>query len=210
MKQVKQVRQAQAAKAAREEQDKQGRYARYRLRFARLTAFARAHRREVWIAVGVAAALVLAAVLVPLLDKDDKPGPPDPRARQYKNVDACLLTGDKGVTEGTEGAPVWAGLQDASQTTHARVNFVPVTGEQTAANATPFVNSLIQRSCDVVVAVGKAPVAAAEAAAKAHPKVRFVVVGGQAAAGNVTAVKQGDGVREDVARAVKQGVNTPG
>ncbi|MFC0846015.1 BMP family ABC transporter substrate-binding protein [Streptomyces noboritoensis] len=210
MKQVKQVRQAQAAKAAREEQDKQSRYARYRLRFARLTALARVHRRRVWIAAGAAAAVAVAAILVSVLDKDDKPGPPDPRARQYKNVDACLLTGDKGVTEGTEGAPAWAGMQDASKSTHARVSFVPVTGEQTTANATPFVNSLIQRSCDVVVAVGKAPVAAAEAAAKAHPKVRFVVVGGEAAAANVTAVKPGDGVKADVARAVEQGVNTPG
>ncbi|WHM36481.1 BMP family ABC transporter substrate-binding protein [Streptomyces sp. BPTC-684] len=210
MKQVKQVRQAQAAKAAREGQDKQGRYARYRLRFARLTALARVHRRRVRIAAGAAVAVAVAAILVSVLDEDDKPGPPDPRARQYKNVDACLLTGDKGVTEGTDGAPVWAGMQDASKATRARVNFVPVTGEQTAANATPFVNSLIQRSCDVVVAVGKAPVAAAEAAAKAHPKVRFVVVGGEAAAANVTVVKPGDGVRADVTRAVEQGVNTPG
>ncbi|MEV6547816.1 BMP family ABC transporter substrate-binding protein [Streptomyces sp. NPDC051597] len=209
MKHVKQVRQAQAAKAARQEQDKQSRYARYRLRFARLTALARAHRRRVWIAAGAAAAVVLGAVLFSVLDKDDKPGPPDPRARQYRNVDACLLTGEKGVTEGTEGAPVWAGMQDASKSTHARVNFVPVTGEQTQANATPFVNSLVQRSCDVIVAVGRAPVAAAEAAAKTQPKVRFVVVGGQAAAANVTAVKPGDSVRADVDRAVRQGVNTP-
>ncbi|MFD9795022.1 BMP family ABC transporter substrate-binding protein [Streptomyces sp. NPDC059070] len=209
MKQVKQVRQAQAAKAAREEQDKRDGYARQRVRFGRAAAFVRRHRRRVWTAAGVAAAVAAGALAVSLLGDDDKPGPPDPRARQYRDVDACLLTGPQGVTEGTPGAPVWAGLQDASAATRARVNFVPVTGEQTAGNATPFVNGLIQRSCDVVVAVGGAPVAAAEAAAKDHPKVRFVLVGGKSTAANATVVAPGDQVRAEVARAVERGVNTP-
>ncbi|WHM37544.1 BMP family ABC transporter substrate-binding protein [Streptomyces sp. BPTC-684] len=152
--------------------------------------------------------MAAAAIAGSLLALDDKPGPPDARARQYRNVDACLLTGPQGVTESTPGAPVWAGMRDASSATHARVNFVPVTGEQTQANATPFVNGLLQRSCDVVVAVGKAPVAAAAAAAKGHPKVRFVLVDGQADGGNVTAVKSGDDLRAEVAQAVKRGVTT--
>ncbi|WP_229849024.1 BMP family ABC transporter substrate-binding protein [Streptomyces melanogenes] len=208
MKQVKQVSQAQQAKSAQAEQGKRGRHVRARRRLADLVGGARAHRRWVWLGAGVAVAVTGAAVAGSLLASDDKPGPPDARARQYRNIDACLLTGPQGVAEGTLGASVWAGMQDASSATHARVNFVPVTGEQTQANATPFVNGLVQRSCDVVVAAGKAPVAAAAAAAKGHPKVRFVLVDGQANGGNVTAVESGDGLRADVARAVNRGVNT--
>lgn len=161
-------------------------------------------------AAGSAGVLVLGLVAVALFVGGGQGGPPDPRARQYEDVDACLLTGEKGVTEGTPAAAVWHKMQKASLETRVRVNYVPVMGEQTTANAVPFFNSLMQRDCAVVFAVGGPQVQATEAGAKKYPDVRFVVVDGAGSAQrNVTTVASGEeaeltGVVEDaIRRAVK-------
>ncbi|WP_435189077.1 BMP family ABC transporter substrate-binding protein [Streptomyces sp. bgisy126] len=131
-------------------------------------------------------------------------GPPDARARQYRDFDACLLTGEKGVVAGGPAAPVWEGMQAASEDEgrHIRVTFVPVMGEQSEANARPFLNGLVQRSCEVVVASGAPQAAVAEEAAAKNPKVRFVTVGraGGAERDNLVRLADGPGVKEEVAR----------
>ncbi|MCX4859672.1 hypothetical protein OG426_22760 [Streptomyces canus] len=155
-------------------------------------------------AVAVVAAVVVTVVL--LAQGDDRPPIPDTRARHYTEVDACLLTGEKGITAGT-AAQVWQGMQDASVQTHARVSYEPVTGEQSTGNAGPFLNGLLQRSCDVVLAVGRPEVTAAAQTAPRYRKVGFVLVGGRATGSNVTTVSVGDGVRGDVAGAVERAVS---
>ncbi|MEW2634829.1 BMP family ABC transporter substrate-binding protein [Streptomyces sp. NPDC048389] len=159
---------------------------------------------------GSVAVLVLGLVGVWLFVGDQKPTPPDPRARQYKNFNACLLTDDKGVMAGTTAATVWQGMQEASGDTRVRVNYVPVTGEQTAANALPFLNSLLQRQCSVVLAVGAPQVEVAEAQAAKHQKISFVVVDGAKNAGNVTLAKSGDGLKGTVADAIRNVVEASG
>ncbi|MFF4233145.1 BMP family ABC transporter substrate-binding protein [Streptomyces sp. NPDC001820] len=156
-------------------------------------------------AAGSAAVLVLGVVAAWLFLGGEKSGPPDPRARQYKEFDACLLTDEKGILAGTPAAPVWEGMQQASLDTRARVNYVPVMGEQSAQNARPFFNSLMQRQCEVVLAVGAPQVEVTEAGAKQYPKVHFVVVDG-VEAGNVTVAKSGDGLKETVAEAIRRAV----
>jgi basic membrane lipoprotein Med (substrate-binding protein (PBP1-ABC) superfamily) len=153
-------------------------------------------------ALAAAAALAVTAVL--LFSHDDRPPLPDARARAYTDVDACLLTGERGVTAGTTAATVWQGMQDASAKTHARVSYAQVTGEQSTGNARPFLNGLLQRSCDVVLAVGGPEVTAAEETAPQYKQVDFVLVGGAHTGANVTAVGAGDGLRADVAEAVER------
>lgn len=41
--------------------------------------------------------------------------PAEPRAREYRDVTVCLLTGAAGVTD-PAAAPVWAGMQESSLT----------------------------------------------------------------------------------------------
>ncbi|MGW4673937.1 hypothetical protein [Streptomyces sp. NPDC004324] len=151
---------------------------------------------------------------------------PDTRARSYKDVDACLLTGKDGITAGTTAAQVWEGMQDASLTTHARVSYVPVTGEQSAANAGPYLNGLLQRSCDLVLAAGGPQVTAAERAAPLHRTVDFVLVddGGSGpkstgsarnadsgkGSGNITFARPGDGLRAEVAGTVERRIAARG
>lgn len=167
----------------------------------------RAHAR---LASGVAALVVLGAVAFALSGDDDEEtgsAPPDTRAREYRDFDACLLTGEDGIARGTVAATVWEGMQQASGETRARVTYVPVTGEQSAANARPFVNGLVQRKCDVVLAVGTSQVRAAEAAAAQHPSVPFVVVAeGEPVRDNVTVVRPGEGLKNAVAKEIRDAV----
>ncbi|WP_328948882.1 BMP family ABC transporter substrate-binding protein [Streptomyces sp. NBC_00184] len=169
-------------------------------------------RRGAW-AAGGALLVVCALVAVWVFGGDDEPaGPPDARARQYQDVDACLLTGEDGIAAGTPAAAVWQGMEAASGDTRARVTHVPVMGEQTAANALPHLNGLIQRDCEVVLAAGKAQTETVRKAAGDHPRVRFVVVGSSAGdqdavAGNLTVVAPGAGLPDEVADAVRRAVN---
>jgi basic membrane lipoprotein Med (substrate-binding protein (PBP1-ABC) superfamily) len=164
--------------------------------------------RTIALAAGAGAVVAAVVVTVVLLDPGDdrRPPIPDTRARHYTEADACLLTGEKGITAGT-AAEVWQGMQDASAKTHARVSYAQVTGEQSAGNARPFLNGLLQRSCDVVLAVGRPEVTAAAQTAPQYRKVGFVLVGdGKAGGSNVTPVRAGDGVRAGVADAVERSV----
>jgi basic membrane lipoprotein Med (substrate-binding protein (PBP1-ABC) superfamily) len=102
------------------------------------------------------------------------PAPPPPRARPYLDFTACLLTDDQGIAG--PSAPVWAGLQDASLATRAKVQYLAVPGPQTESNALPFANSLAQRQCDLIFAAGVAPVAAARAVAPGYPAIHFYLV----------------------------------
>jgi hypothetical protein len=128
---------------------------------------------------------------------------PQPRARQYLGFTACLLTDRRGVA-GPETGPVWAGMQDASLAIHAKVQYQAVIDGVTAADASPYLAGLIERHCDLVLAVGAAQTAAVAAEAAKHPSVRFVTVGGGTPAANVSVVDAATPVqvRNQIAAAV--------
>lgn len=128
---------------------------------------------------------------------------PPSRARVYTGFDACLLTDSAGIGS-ARAAPVWSGMQAASLRTSGRVSFLAVFGPDTAANAVPYVNTLVQRRCGLVVAVGASQVAASRERASAFPKVRFVVVDRGSSTGNVTVVAPGKDA--DVSSAVQDAV----
>ncbi|MGH1555885.1 hypothetical protein ACRAWF_40835 [Streptomyces sp. L7] len=107
-------------------------------------------------------------------------------------------------------------MQDASLRTHTRVSYSSVTGEQSTANARPFLNAMLQSSCEVVLAVGDVEVKAAQETTERYAKIGFVLVGGDTdsgsssadkAATNVSWVPTGDGLREAVAAAVERVVD---
>jgi basic membrane lipoprotein Med (substrate-binding protein (PBP1-ABC) superfamily) len=135
------------------------------------------------------------------------PTAPAPRARQYLTSTACLLTDEQGLAD-QRAVPVWAGMQDASLASRVKVQFLPATGAVTAADMSPYLASLVQRHCDLIVAVGGLPVAAVTADAARYPNARFVAVGGGASRANVTTV--GDlspaGVRSRIGALVRAAV----
>ncbi|QSY48545.1 MULTISPECIES: hypothetical protein [Streptomyces] len=162
-------------------------------------------RRKSWLAAGAGTVVLVGGVIAAVVLSGDDDGDPAPRARQYSAHSACLLTDGQGVT-GREAAPVWAGMEDASLATKAKVMNLPVFGPDTTANAVPYVNTLVQRRCDVVIAVGGTPVAATRDVAGRTPKTRFAVVGDGRTEGNVTVIPRTEGTRAAAARVVKEAV----
>jgi basic membrane lipoprotein Med (substrate-binding protein (PBP1-ABC) superfamily) len=170
--------------------------------------------RWVWLGLagaavaGVAVGLVVSGVGVPW-SSGGRSLPPV-RARAYENVDACLLTGSRGLADPV-ASQVWAGMEDASRTTTARVSYLAVTGPSTEADAVPFVGSLLVRGCRVIVASGAAEQAAVLADAGRFPQTRFIVTDAMAGRSNVTALAFAtNGLRAAVAAAVESGVHAAG
>lgn len=156
---------------------------------------------RVWVAAGLLVVVVVVLVVV-VAGRGETP-----RARQYRDVTACLLTDARGVA-GAEAAPVWAGMQEASLTTRAKVQFLEVDGPETVDNARTYLGSLVLSRCDVVVAVGAAQVGAVAIDAPAYPEVQFVAVGEIVPGDNVSHVAA-DGpqsVTDAVARIVAETV----
>ena len=113
------------------------------------------------------------------------PGTPGAgRVRQYLTFSACLLTGARGISGG-DAAAAWSGMQQASLTTHAMVSYLPVFGPATRATAAPYLASLAQRHCRVIVAVGPAQVSAVAASSAQFRDIQFIVVAGRASGANV-------------------------
>ncbi|TML21546.1 MAG: BMP family ABC transporter substrate-binding protein [Actinobacteria bacterium] len=139
-----------------------------------------------WWIWGAAAAVVVAGLVTWLVWP--APAQPPPRARVYLEYTACLLTDQHGVA-GSPARSVWDGMEDASLATHAQVQYDAVMGEQSLGNALPYLSSMVDRRCGVVLAVGAAPTAAVGAVAAKYPGVRFVVVDGTATGGNVTGLR---------------------
>lgn len=130
-----------------------------------------------WIGWATAVAVVLGSLLWLWL----RPPPAEPdRERPYRAESVCLLTDADGI-RGAQAVPVWAGMQQASEATLVKVSHVAVSGEQTADNAATFIAGMAQGRCDLLLAVGEAPVQAAVSAAANFPGTRFVVVGAPAA-----------------------------
>ncbi|MFD8672103.1 hypothetical protein ACFV1A_03365 [Streptomyces seoulensis] len=201
-KQVRQVTQSRPA-AARRPEGGIARFGRALVSWLRSLS-----RRTIMLAAGALA--VVAAVVVVcafLFGGDERPPVPDTRARHYTEIDACLLTGKDGITAGTPAAAVWQGMQDASLKTHARVNYQQVMGEQSAGNARPYLNGMLQGACEVVVAVGGPEVSVAAEAAPKYGKTDFVLVGGGHSGDNVSVVRTGAGLRADVASAIERAVD---
>jgi basic membrane lipoprotein Med (substrate-binding protein (PBP1-ABC) superfamily) len=148
---------------------------------------------------GAAAAVMVAAGLLVWVSLS---GGSPPRARQYLSFTACLLTGPAGLADAPV-KPVWAGMQDASLATRAQVEYLPVLSGSTEPAALPYLASLLQRHCRVVVAVGQAQVAAVDASSAKYPAVRFVVVGGRASGQNVSAA---DGPAATVRSSVRSAI----
>jgi hypothetical protein len=126
------------------------------------------------------AAVAAVAVLITVWVLWPRPVPVAvPRARQYLDVSACLLTGSSGVTPGTVGGQAWHALESASLASHVMVSYLPGTGP---AGVPAMLNTLVERQCGVIVVTGASQIQVASVA-KANPGRRFILVTSSTAAG---------------------------
>lgn len=110
-----------------------------------------------------------AGIAVPLLTVQRAP---QPQARQYLGVSACLLTGPSGVVPGTPAAPVWTAMESASLATRVMVSYLPDTGP---SDVSPMLSTLAQRKCGLIVTTAAAA-GRAVSAARAYPHQQFLIV----------------------------------
>jgi basic membrane lipoprotein Med (substrate-binding protein (PBP1-ABC) superfamily) len=167
-----------------------------------------------WVLVSAGAAVAFAAATLIVWSSSgggaDRRIPPT-RARVYSQQQACLLTSARGLADAAV-SPVWAGMQEASAKTKAQVSYLAVAGEQSAANAAPYLASLAANHCDVVLTVGSAPAGAVVLDGPRFPHTRFLVIGrykaGTKARSNVSVVATGsaDDTRSAVETAVVNAV----
>ena len=163
-------------------------------------AMARWPSRRSWIVIsggGVVGLAVIAWFVWP------RSAPEPPRAREYVDVNICLLTAEQGLAQ-PEAKPIWSGMQQASQATNVRVQYLAIAGPQDLDNAVTFVASLAQSQCRLVFAAGDLPRQAVAQAAPTFPDTEFVVVGGSHAGPNVRIISGPDTtVEQTVAGAVR-------
>jgi hypothetical protein len=146
----------------------------------------RAWKRREWTWAAATAAVVLVGIGAAWLLWPSTPGG-QPRERRYRTTTACLLTDGKGLA-GEQAGAAWAGMQEASTATLIKVQHLSIAGPQTAANGLSYFNALGAQKCTLVVAVGKAAVAAMVEGRAQFPDMRCVAVGDAAGAGSVTTV----------------------
>jgi hypothetical protein len=153
--------------------------------------------------------LVVVGVVVVLLVVTLTSGPA-PRARLYLAFTACLLTDSHGLA-GRPAAQAWSGMQKASLATRAKVEYLPVMSGSTPAAAMPYLASLLQRHCKVVIAAGSAQVAALVSEKGRPPGVRLVAMGSvPARSGIMTVPASGSGVASAVDQIITAAVAQSG
>lgn len=110
------------------------------------------------------------------------------RARQYAHFTQCLLTDAAGVNS-PAAQPVWAGMQQSSVKTAAKSQFLAIPAAAARYDAETYVNTLVARGCDVILAAGPVPVRVATEAAASSPARHFILVGDGPSAGNTIVVR---------------------
>lgn len=125
---------------------------------------------------------------------------PPVRARVYASTTLCLLTGPQGVVSAS-AASVWAGVRGAANAANDQSEYLAATVPvETVGSVTPFVNTLVNQHCDLIVATGLVEIAAVDSIAAKETSIRFLVVGGKSPSANVRVV--GDSSASAVAAAV--------
>lgn len=142
----------------------------------------RLRRPTWWWMAGIVVPVVGVALAIWLWSSGSRELPPS-RATEYKDFQACLLTGPQGLAD-PKVTPLWDGMHDASKTTQAKVSYLATDNSDPA----PFVTTLLQRKCNIVITIDAAHNAAAAQLAPKHPEVRFAQVGGSSTVSNVAAL----------------------
>jgi hypothetical protein len=133
-----------------------------------------------------------------------------PRARQYIAFTACLLTDSHGLAA-RPAEQAWSGMEKASLATRAQVEYLPVMSGSTPAAAMPYLASLLQRHCKVVIASGPAQVAALVSERARPAGVRLVAMGSvPARSGIMTVPASGSGVAPAVDQVITAAVAQSG
>lgn len=151
---------------------------------SRLMDFSTAFRRRPQPLSAVLAAVVLVAVgtTVWLVLASGSTTAPVVVRNVSRNTRVCLITDN---AASPAALSVWAGIEAAAERTPINAQRLVVPPNAGTATIRPYVNSLVQRRCATIVAVGPRLDAAVSAAAHHDPAQRFLTTGSPAALPNI-------------------------
>ncbi|MFF3920171.1 hypothetical protein ACFYZB_43505 [Streptomyces sp. NPDC001852] len=115
-----------------------------------------------------------------------------------RNFRACLVNDQQ---DATMAQPVWSSLQNAASGAAINAQRIQVPKGSTAASL-PYVNSLVQRKCGLIISVGPGLHEAVATAAQHNPHQRFITMGPSVKLPNVRSYSPTD--RSAVISAVQQ------
>ncbi|MFJ5535172.1 BMP family ABC transporter substrate-binding protein [Streptomyces sp. NPDC093261] len=118
-----------------------------------------------------------------------------------RNFRACLINGQQ---DASMAQPVWSSLQKAASGAAVNAQHIQVPKGSTAASL-PYVNSLVQRRCGLIISVGPELHDAVATAARHNPHQRFITMGPAVKLPNVRNFSPVD--RPAVISAVQQAAN---
>ncbi|MEV6630471.1 hypothetical protein AB0M54_06940 [Actinoplanes sp. NPDC051470] len=142
-------------------------------------------RRETLV---VAAVLLVCALALIIWWPGDDDAPA--RERHYQATTACLLTDDQGLA-GAPAQAAWSAMREVSDRELIKVQYLSISGPQTAANGLGFFNSLGTQRCGTIIAVGAAPIAALNEGRAQFPDITYITVDKAAASDIREQVKDG-------------------
>jgi basic membrane lipoprotein Med (substrate-binding protein (PBP1-ABC) superfamily) len=132
-------------------------------------------QRRWLIAVTAVTVVAILTIGLTLLLNDHGRRIPPARTRTTIAFTACLLTDAHGVT-GTTAAPAWQGILKAQAATNMKAQSLQVTEKGRVAEAVIGVNTLAQRSCNLVIATGELQTAAVWQQATTFRRQHFLVI----------------------------------
>ncbi|WP_143070933.1 hypothetical protein [Streptomyces malaysiense] len=115
-----------------------------------------------------------------------------------RNFRACLVNDQQ---DAAMAQPVWSSLQSAAAGAAINAQHVQIPTGGTAASL-PYVNSLVQRKCGLIISVGPGLHQAVTTAARHNPHQRFITMGPSVKLPNVRSFSPTD--RSAVISAVQQ------
>lgn len=118
-----------------------------------------------------------------------------------RNFRACLVNGQQ---DASMAQPIWSSLQKAASGAAINAQHIQVPKGSTAASL-PYVNSLVQRKCGLIISVGPELHDAVATAARHNPHQRFITMGPAVKLSNVRNYSPAD--RSAVISAVQQAAN---
>lgn len=133
------------------------------------------HRRR-WAIIAIVISTSIATTgLLWLLRSGGRYIPPA-RTRTTIEFTACVLTDPHGIIS-TAAAPAWQGVQAAQAATNLKAQTLQTARADHLTDAVIAVNTLAQRSCNLIIATGPRQTAAVWKQASLLPTQRFLVIG---------------------------------
>ncbi|MEU3535742.1 BMP family ABC transporter substrate-binding protein [Streptomyces murinus] len=146
--------------------------------------------RKVWLAAAAGALAVIGLLAWLALTLPTGPRAPKVVANNIsRNFRTCLINSQR---DASVAQTVWSALQKGADSAAINAQHITIPRSSTTARALPYVNSLVQHHCGLVVSVGPSLHDAVTTAARNNPHQKFIAIGASIELPNVQTFSPAD------------------